>query len=161
MLMKCLLLRIISKPFWDHVWPSFNSSPSKARKFSRLDQNGLKPMSMEYLLFRIMARKCLDHGGTMFSVTSLQEQIELFHYQDCIKWENKQWHGHGISYLVTYQGHIWTRLQLIWINFGYCFHSARAMFGQCGDNVCSRLIFRLARAIKSSWQVVMVYRTWP
>ena len=33
------------------IWPNFTSRPARALKFSRLSQHGIKPMSMECLLF--------------------------------------------------------------------------------------------------------------
>ena len=65
--MECLFLGTMSGPCWDHVWPSFTSRPAIAMKFSKLNINGLRPISMECLFFGTMSGPCWDHVWPSFT----------------------------------------------------------------------------------------------
>ena len=53
--------------FWDHVWPSLTSRPARAMKFSTLNLNCLRPISMECLFFGTMSGPCSDHVRPSFT----------------------------------------------------------------------------------------------
>ena len=56
--MEFPILGTISGPCWDPVWANFTSKPARALKFSRLHQYGLRPISMENLLFETILGPC-------------------------------------------------------------------------------------------------------
>ena len=67
-----LFLGTMSGPCWDYVLPNFTSSLATALKFSRLSQNGLRPMSMDHLFLG----PCQGPDGTMYGLALLTDQRE-------------------------------------------------------------------------------------
>ena len=56
----------MSRPCWDHVWPSFTFRPATALRFSTLKRYGLRYISMERLFFGTISGPCWDHVWPSF-----------------------------------------------------------------------------------------------
>ena len=67
----------VRTPCWDHVLPSLASSHARALKFSRLSQNGLRPMSIDHLFLG----PCQGPDGTMYGLALLTDQREHWNFQ--------------------------------------------------------------------------------
>ena len=80
MFMKCVHLGPCQGHVWTMLGPCFCSTyrPARALIFSKESQHGLRPMSMDYPPFGTMSGPCMDCVWTMFCLSLLLDQLELW-----------------------------------------------------------------------------------
>ena len=89
----------MSGPCWDHVWPSFTSRPARALKFSTLNPNGLRTISMECLFLGTMSGPFWDHVWPSFTYRPIRALKCSTLSPNCLKD-----HLYGVSIFGDYVG---------------------------------------------------------
>ena len=75
-------VRAMFRSSLDIFLPNFTSTQSRALKFSRLSQHGIRPMYLPCLFFEPMPGLCLEHFGTMFGLDLLPDKVDLLNFED-------------------------------------------------------------------------------
>ena len=102
MSMECIFwnnVRAVIGLCWGRVWPIYASRPATNLTSSRPSQSGLRPMSMESVIFEITYRPCQVPIETTFGQLYFQTSWSLAIFNTDSKWFKA--HLYGVSMFAT------------------------------------------------------------